>query len=174
MPKRTYQPRKRRRAKTHGFRVRMKTQGACGAPQEGTPSAYPRVIRGAWSFPARRGWCGGENLTLCTAPGSAARVPTSLFSFARTNCRRAVSASASKRRWAARWCAIASDGGFERSCAVIAWRYLQDGTSSYTRRARWRVRRLCHWRRTCCGCWRVRKELACRGATPRGSLRASG
>ena len=27
MPKRTYQPRKRRRAKTHGFRARMKSKG---------------------------------------------------------------------------------------------------------------------------------------------------
>jgi large subunit ribosomal protein L34 len=27
LPKRTFQPRKRRRAKTHGFRSRMKTKG---------------------------------------------------------------------------------------------------------------------------------------------------
>jgi hypothetical protein len=99
-------------------------QGAGGAPQEGTPSAHARVIPGASSFPGWRGWCGGENLTLCTAPGSAARVPTSLFSFARTNCPRAASASASKKRWAARWCAIVSGDGFARWCAAIAWRYL--------------------------------------------------
>jgi large subunit ribosomal protein L34 len=27
MPKRTYQPKKRRRARTHGFRARMKSRG---------------------------------------------------------------------------------------------------------------------------------------------------
>jgi hypothetical protein len=117
-------------------------QGACRSPQEGTPSAHPRVIRGAWISPARRDWCDGVISMPFIAPGSAARVPTSLFFFARTNCLTAASASASKRRWAARWCAIAFGGGFERSCAAIAWRYLQDGTSSYIRRTKRRMCRL--------------------------------
>src|SRR5882724_4473 len=109
-------------------------QGFGGAPQKGTPAAHARISRRVWSFPARRGWCGGENLTLCIARANAARIPTSLFSFARTNCRKAASGSASRKRWAGRWCAIAYGGECERSCAVTARRYLQDGTSLFTRR----------------------------------------
>src|SRR6266436_9973799 len=71
-------------------------QGAGGAPQEGTSSAYPRIIPGTCcpqsvlvgkgiGFRARRGWCGAENLVLSTAPESAGRVPTSQFFFAPTN-----------------------------------------------------------------------------------------
>jgi len=126
-------------------------QGAGGAPQEGTPSAHPRIIRGArrprpvrgrtgTGFRATRGWCGAESLMLCTAPESAVRVPTSQFFSAPTNCQRAVSASASRRPWEARWCAIVSGGVCARWCAATGWRYPQDGTSSYTRRVRWRAR----------------------------------
>src|SRR5439155_717742 len=93
-------------------------QGAGGAPQEGTPSAHPRIIRGTLcprlvrvrggiGFRARRGWCGAGSLMLSTAPESAVRVPTSQFSFAPTNCRRVVLASASRRQndsAAVRWC----------------------------------------------------------------------
>ena len=120
-------------------------QGACGAPQEGTSSAYPRLARRALfpnairgtvgnRFRARRGWSDAEHLMLCTAPESAVPVPTSLFSSAPTHCRRAASDSASKKRSVERWCAIEFAGAREKSCAVIGWRYLQDGTSSYTRR----------------------------------------
>src|SRR5216684_5703326 len=88
-------------------------QGAGGTPQEGTPSAHPRIMRGARcprptqvcggkSFHAKRGWCGAENLMLSIAPESAVRVPTSQFSSAPTNCRRADSASASRRLWVER------------------------------------------------------------------------
>src|SRR5215510_3572782 len=83
-------------------------QGACGPPQEGTPSAYPRlarralfpnVIRGTPGnrFRARRGWSDAENLMLCTAPESAVLVPTSLFFSAPTSCRRVALASASRK-----------------------------------------------------------------------------
>src|SRR5712664_4563580 len=54
-------------------------QSACGTPQEGPSSAHSRIARGAWIFRARRGWCGAESLTQCTVPGSAARIPISLF-----------------------------------------------------------------------------------------------
>src|SRR5438128_7215999 len=68
-------------------------QGAGGAPQEGTPSAHPRIMRGACCpppvrvgtgncFRARRGWYGAENLMSSTALESAVRVPTSQFSSA--------------------------------------------------------------------------------------------
>jgi hypothetical protein len=121
---------------------RRRPQGACGAAQEGPSSAHSRIIRDARTFRGKRGWCGAESLTRCTAPGSAGRVLTSLVSFARIKCRRAASALASRRRWAARWCAIACDGKCAKSCAAAARRYPQDGTSSYTRRVRWRARRL--------------------------------
>ena len=107
---------------------RRRPQGACGPPQEGPSSAHSRIARGAWIFRARRGWCGEETLTLYTVPGSAARIPTSPFFFARTNCRTAALDSASRRHWVARWCAIASGGACERSCVAIAWRCPWDGT----------------------------------------------
>ena len=121
---------------------RRRPQGAGGASQEGPSSAHSRIAWGAWIFRAMRGWCGAETLTPYTEPGSAARIPISPFFFARTNCRIAASDSASRRHWAARWCAIASGGACGKSCAAIVWRYLQDGTSSYTRRAMWRRRSL--------------------------------
>jgi hypothetical protein len=128
-------------------------QGAGGAPQEGTPSAYPRIVRGAlrlraagsgraYRFRVKRGSCGAEILTRCTARESAARVPTSQFSSAPMNCRKAAWASASRRRWAGRWCAIGSGGVCAKWCAATGWRYPQDGTWSYTRRARWGARSL--------------------------------
>ena len=128
-------------------------QSTGGAPQEGTPSAYPRINRGVprlrrtrsrerQRFRARRGWCGRRSLTPCTAPESAARVPTSQFSSAPTNSRRAGLGSASRRRLAARWCAIVPGGDCAKSCAATGWRYPQDGTWLYTRRAPWRARSL--------------------------------
>jgi hypothetical protein len=112
--------------RTHEDRRRPQSSG--GTPQEGTPSPHARVAPGAWIFRARRGWCGAANSMPCTVPANAAPVPTSPFFFAPINCRSAASGSASKRRWAARWCAIASGGAFEKSCAAIAWRFPQDGT----------------------------------------------
>ena len=47
-----------------------------------------------------------------------------------------------KKRLAARWCAIVSGGACAKWCAATGWRYPQDGTSSYTRRAPWRARSL--------------------------------
>jgi hypothetical protein len=100
-------------------------QSAGGAPQEGTSSAYPRIIPGTRclrpvlagkgiGFRVKRGWCGVASLMLSTAPESAVRVPTLQFFSAPTNCRRAVSDSASRRPWAARWCAIVSGGDCAR------------------------------------------------------------
>jgi hypothetical protein len=121
-----------------------RAQGACSAPQEGAPSAHPRVALGHWIFRAKRGWHGAASLTLCTARASAAQVPTSPFFFARINCRKAGLDSASRRHWAAQWCGIASGGACAKWCDATAWRYLQDGTSSYIRRVPWRQLRLRH------------------------------
>src|ERR1700739_3644613 len=80
---------------------RRRPQGACGASQEGPSSAHSRIARSAWIFRARRDWFGAESLTPYTVPGSAARIPTSPFFFARTNCRTAALDSASRRHSAA-------------------------------------------------------------------------
>ena len=108
---------------------RRRPQSSRGSPQEGTPSPHARLVPGVWIFRARRGWCAAASSTPCTAPASAARVPTSPFFSAPIYCRSAGSGSASRRRWAVRWCAIASGGGFERSCAAIARKFPRDGTS---------------------------------------------
>src|ERR1700730_18542718 len=80
---------------------RRRTQGACGATQEGPSSAHSRIARGAGTCRARRGSCGVEILTPYTAMASAARIPTSRFFFARINCRTADLDSASRKRLAA-------------------------------------------------------------------------
>jgi len=84
LPKRTYHPRKRRRAKTHGFRVRMKSKGGrkvlAARRKKGRPKLTP-VKKRFWSFRATHGLCGAETLTPCTAPVSADRIPTLLFFF---------------------------------------------------------------------------------------------
>src|SRR5690242_21171712 len=67
-------------------------QSACGAPQEGpsypharvvakAPRRAPSCLRASGSFLAKPSWCGKASSTWCTAPASAARVPTSLFLF---------------------------------------------------------------------------------------------
>ena len=119
-------------------------QGTGGAPQEGTPSAHPRIARGrpGIHFRARRGWCGAEILMLSTALESAARALTSLFSSAPANSRRAALDSASRKYSAAPWRAIGFGGECGKSYAATAWRYPQDGTWSYIRRVRWPARRL--------------------------------
>jgi len=76
-------------------------QSAGGSPQEGPSSPHARVMakapRRARSFLAKPSWCGKASLIWCTAPASAARVPTSLFSFAPVDSRSAASGSASRR-----------------------------------------------------------------------------
>jgi hypothetical protein len=101
-------------------------QSAGGAPQEGPSSPHARVMAKAppraRSFLAKPSWCGKASLIWCTAPASAARVPTSLFSFAPVDSRSAASGSASRRLWAARWCATACGGACGKSSAATGRR----------------------------------------------------
>jgi hypothetical protein len=62
-------------------------QSSGGTPQEGTPSPHALVVPGAWSFRARRDWCGAASSMPCIALASAGPVPTSSFFFGPINCR---------------------------------------------------------------------------------------
>ena len=101
-------------------------QSAGGAPQEGPSSAYARVMamapQRARSFLAKPSWCGKASLTWCTAPANAARVPTSLYSFAPVVSRSAASGSASRKPWAERWCATACGGACGKLSAATGRR----------------------------------------------------
>ncbi len=44
MSKRTYQPNNRRRAKTHGFRLRMRTRAGRGDPVRAPPQGALRAV----------------------------------------------------------------------------------------------------------------------------------
>jgi len=127
-------------------------QGAGGAPQEGTPSAHPRIVRGAVAhgqfkrhgnlFPrearlVRRGefdavYRAGKRRSSShfTVFFRANELPQSRFGF---SIKKALGGAVVRNRIRRR---------LRESCAATGWRYPQDGTLSYTRRVRWRARRL--------------------------------
>ena len=91
------------------------------------PLHPPQPDKPAVSAPATAGTA--ANSMPYTAPESAIRAATSPSSFVPTNWAQAGSASASRRPWAARWCATASGGDCAKWCVVTGRRYPQDGTS---------------------------------------------
>src|SRR2546426_584404 len=124
MPKRTYQPNNRRRAKTHGFRTRMKNRRWTGRfvspPRSGTQEAHrqlrevveSQVSRKVYGFydPRIFGEC---TITAAVTPGR------SLRHFTRVLERAMVPKSGSqfRGRWVAPWFAIVSKDGSARPFA---------------------------------------------------------
>ena len=115
------------------------------------------AVARAWVFRATSDCCGARISKLCMARANAARALSLQFSSARSRrfgaslpgqgprpatptsrahrmnrpsrFRTAGLASASRKLWAAQWCAIAFAAVSEKFCGAIGRRFLQDGTS---------------------------------------------
>jgi hypothetical protein len=114
-------------------------ESPCPAPEKGTAQSHARLrSRGAGS-PVLTGCAGRRNSTPSIASaGGAPRNPLP-YSCGPTHWITAGLASASEKRWAALWCAIACAGAFVKFFAFTSRRFPRDGTLSFTRTVRRRA-----------------------------------